>query len=138
MACGAATIVADHDSVGHSITGDAYRTYETWEERGKFRGDELRSICRGRILTLMAGEEAENELLGGSDGGVDDDRYQIAVMANMRDAFSDYDEWSRYKPRMRRQARRLVRRHRDKIERVAGALLERGTLEAHEVDSLVE
>jgi ATP-dependent Zn protease len=38
---------------------------------------------------------------------------------------------------MRRQTRRLIRKHRDKIERVATALLERGMLTAEEIDRLV-
>ena len=38
---------------------------------------------------------------------------------------------------MRRQTRRLVRKHRDKIERVAEALLQRRSLKSSEVDELI-
>jgi hypothetical protein len=38
---------------------------------------------------------------------------------------------------MRRQTRRLVRKHRDKIECVAAALLERWKLEPDEMDTLI-
>jgi len=40
-------------------------------------------------------------------------------------------------PRLRPACRRLVRRHRDKIERVAQALLLRRTLTPDEVDELI-
>lgn len=50
--------------------------------------------------------------------------------------FSEED-WPRYEPRMRRQARRLVRKHRDKIERVATVLLQRVTLAKDEIDDLM-
>ncbi len=39
---------------------------------------------------------------------------------------------------MRRQARRLIHKHRDKIERVAKALIERGKPEGSEADALME
>ncbi len=45
------------------------------------------------------------------------------------------ENWPRYEPRLRRQTRRLV--HRDKIERVAKALLQRKHLEADEIDGLM-
>ncbi len=38
---------------------------------------------------------------------------------------------------MRRQVRRLVRKHRDKIERVATVLLQRVTLAKDEIDELM-
>ena len=86
----------------------------------------------------MAGAEAEHELLGHSAGGDGDDRYQIELMAETRWAFSSDEEWKRYEPRMRRQTRRLVRKHRDKIERVADALLEHGSLEPDEINRIIE
>jgi len=57
-------------------------------------------------------------------------------MAESRHAELPDDLWRRYEPRMRRQTRRLVRKHRDKIERVAAALLERWKLEPDEIDAL--
>ena len=58
-------------------------------------------------------------------------------MAETRYAFSSDQEWRRYEPRMRRQTRRLVRRHCACIERVANALLVRKTLQAEEIDALI-
>jgi hypothetical protein len=87
MDCGPVTIVTDDDSEGHSITYHPTDTYERWEERGKFRGDDMHSIYVGRILTLMAGAEAERELLGKCNGGEGDDLYQIECEANSSDGF---------------------------------------------------
>jgi ATP-dependent Zn protease len=137
MACGPATIVPDDDSEGHSITFDPWVTYECWEERGKSRGDDMHSIYIGRILTLMAGAEAERELLGTCNGGDGSDLDQIERAAVSSDGFSSHDEWKRYEPRMRRQVRRLVRKYRAKIEPVAQALIEREILSSEEVDQLV-
>ncbi len=44
--------------------------------------------------------------------------------------------WDSREPRMRVMTRTLIRRHRDKIERVAVALLERGRLTAEELDAI--
>src|SRR5262245_12701176 len=90
MACGQVTIVPDHDSAGHSITFDPWTTYELWEERGKYRGNEMHSIYVGRILTLMAGAEAERKLLGRCNGGEDDDLYQIEDVRASSDGFPSY------------------------------------------------
>ena len=46
-------------------------------------------------------------------------------------------EARRYEPRLRRQTRRLVHKHRDCIGRVALAVLERVTLQAQEIDALM-
>jgi hypothetical protein len=46
-------------------------------------------------------------------------------------------EWSRWEPRMRRQTRRLVRRHRATIQRVADHLKKRKTLTAEEIDAII-
>src|SRR5262245_52229508 len=103
MDCGPVTIVPDDDSAGHSVTFDPWVTYERWEERGKSRGDDMHSIYIGRILTLMAGAEAERELLGTCHVGDGSDLYQIEDAAISSDAFSSHDEWKRFEPRMRRQ-----------------------------------
>jgi hypothetical protein len=98
---------------------------------------DLRSLYRAEIISLMAGAEPERLILGdclGGDGGGDyQDRYQIALIAD--NEFSE-DEWERYEARMRRQTRRLVRKHRDKIERVAKALVEHQTLSAEAIANL--
>jgi len=137
MACGPVTIVPDDDSAGHSITFDPWVTYERWEERGKSRGDDMHSIYIGRILTIMAGPEAERELLGTCPDGDGSDLDQIDDAAMSSDGFSSHDEWKRFEPRMRRQVRRLVRKHRAKIELVAQNLLESEILSGEAADQLV-
>jgi ATP-dependent Zn protease len=65
-----------------------------------------------------------------------DQRWVAFAAASSDSGFSD-EEWQRYEPRMRRQTRRLVRKHRDEIERVAKALLHRKSLTPDEVDQLI-
>jgi ATP-dependent Zn protease len=67
---------------------------------------------------------------------VTDQRWVAFAAASSDSGFSD-EEWQRYEPRMRRQTRRLVRKHRDEIERVAKALLHRKSLTPDEVDQLI-
>jgi hypothetical protein len=128
MVCGQATIESDYDSAGHSLTADLWVILSRWEAAGKFR-DEA-SVLRGRILTFQAGAEAEAEILGVCHGGDDDDRSQVAMMAGDLGR-EDCGE------ALRRHARRLVRRHRAKIERVAVALLSKRRLTARQIDLLV-
>ncbi len=56
-------------------------------------------------------------------------------MAGSADA--DLEEWPRYEPRMRKQNWRLVSKRRDKIERVAKALLERDKVVTASTSGLV-
>lgn len=138
MLCGGATIRVDEEAgeAGHAITEDPFQIMAAWEEREKWR--EFGSVWTGRILTFMAGAEAEREILGGcqgEDGETDgDDRYQIALM--FHDS-ADEAEHVRLEARLRRFARQLVRRHRADIERVAAALEERETLTGEEIDALL-
>ena len=83
--------------------------------------------ARRYILALMAGHEAELEFLGsGNNDRADHELIAQAVRCQ-----------GLHEAPLRRQARRLVREHRILIERVAGALLERQTLTAHEVGELL-
>jgi hypothetical protein len=129
MRCGSASVVPDHDSAGHAITLDPYATAHAWEVVGKHR--DMTSIWRGRILCLQAGAEAVAEIAAVVPAGDGDDRYQIALMLEQFEC--DPTE----EARLRRQARRLVRRHRQTIERVAAALLKHGQLKATQIDALV-
>src|SRR4051794_25458343 len=125
LTCGQATIriVEDEGEAGHPIIADPHRT--AWDWNQKFMADqervspslkyrELRSAFRATILARMAGAEAEVVFLGQCQGGDEDDRLQIDMMAASYADFSD-DEWERYEPRMRRHVRRLVWTHRAKI-----------------------
>jgi ATP-dependent Zn protease len=137
--CGQATIVVDEDEgeAGNHIVADPHRTHHHWERTCRFRGDEMRSIARGRIITYMAGAEAEIEFFGNlSDGDGDgDDRRQISFMLDdMLPADADVP---REAQRLRRHARELVHRHRDRIERVAALLLKRKTLPPSEIDAAI-
>ncbi|WP_164712610.1 hypothetical protein [Methylobacterium currus] len=78
MACGGATIVADDESAGHSVTADPYAVLAAWEAREKWRPSS--SVWVGRILAYMAGAEAEEVILGGCQGGDGDDRRWITDM----------------------------------------------------------
>ena len=74
LACGGATIVLDYDdgSTGHSITEDPWICYSEWEKCGKVR-DNPDAVLHARIIAFMAGAEAEQVLLGATQGGDSDD-----------------------------------------------------------------
>jgi|SRR5579863_7037007 len=145
LSCGSVTIVpnVDEGEAGCAIIHDPWKTAYDWDQKiweeveqglppSKSRNP--RSAFRGTILARMAGAEAETVILGACQGGAGDDQFEIEAMAVSRHAEFSSEEWERYEPRMRRQTRQLIRRHRAKIERVAAALLARGTLEPEEVD----
>jgi ATP-dependent Zn protease len=131
--CGGATIKPDYDEevAGHSIADHSGCAYQ-WEKRGKVRG--VNADLHASIVTVMAGAEAEMELLGSKAVGDGNDRYQIELMAEElgRDA-----DWERLEPRFRAMTRMLVRRHKARIERVAEALLDKTTLSVKALDKLV-
>ena len=133
LTCGGATIVPDYDdgAAGHSITEDPWHCLYEWEKRGKVRNDD--AVWHARIIGYMAGAEAEVALLGSTQGGDADDRYQIELMA---EELVGAGTWNRIEPRLRRMTQMLVRRHRLLIERVAAALLEKRTLSREELDGL--
>jgi ATP-dependent Zn protease len=89
----------------------------------------------GFIAAMMAGALAEEEFFGELAGDDCRDRrdmlYIVSAARYHRRGFDCL-------PRLRPACRRLVRRHRDKIERVAQALLLRRTLPPDEVAALVK
>jgi ATP-dependent Zn protease len=153
---GHTTILADHDSAGHSILADPWITNAQWEARGKFR--DLSSIRLARVIALMGGRETEIVCFGRSRGGWGSDYRDIVTIAlsghlkvpgprnasvaqarhrreykQMGNANVTFDPaWDRYQERLRQKTRMLVRRHRSTIERVAAAILEKGELKAEE------
>jgi hypothetical protein len=149
LSCGGATIIPNEAELeaGHANVKDPLDTLSVWEQRDWEKTvsgvaalncrDGARAAYRGSILATMAGAEAEVEILGRCRGGDGDDRYKIEGMAASSYALLSNVLWHRYEPRMRRQTRRLVRKHRDKIERVAAALKERRTLKASDIDALM-
>ena len=133
--CGGATIRPNFTEAeaGHAITRDPYACLHEWEKRGHVR-DSRDAVYHARIMTYMAGAEAEMILLGSSGVGDGDDRYQIALMA---DELHRDTDWDRLEPRLRAMTRMLVRRHKARIERVAKALLARTTVSANALDKMV-
>jgi ATP-dependent Zn protease len=135
LACGNATIRPDYAEMaaGHTITHDPYTCLHEWERRGHVR-DSRDAHLHARIITYMAGAEAEKLLLGTKAIGDGDDRKQIELMAE--ELHRDTD-WNWLEPRLRKMTRMLVRRHRHRIERVAQALLARMTLSEKALNKLV-
>jgi len=143
---GAATIVANHIRQSYGDAESCHReTVEYWRrpvsEGGT--GKLLRSplcACRARVLMSMAGREAELECLGtirGNYGGDRVDRDDIDELMPTLYPGASPAEWSRRQVRLRRMTRALVRRHRDKIERIASALLQYRTLSGRAIDALL-
>jgi hypothetical protein len=146
LVCGPVTVTADHESAGHSIIADPWDTISAWNDALQAQVEcgacpvkyyNPRAAFRGTIVARMAGAEAEVILLGRCQGGDGRDRREIELLAASSDSECSGDEWDRYEPRMRRQARRLIRKHRATIERVAAELLKRRTLTKDEADALV-
>lgn len=135
LVCGGATIVPDYEAggAGHSITADPLVCETEWLRCGKLRHDN--AVWHARIIAYMAGAEAEVVLLSATQGGDRDDRYQIEMMAHELDC--DPSEWVRWEARLRAMTRMLIRRHRDRIDRVANALLAKGKLSAKQIDRLI-
>jgi hypothetical protein len=135
LPCGYATIRPDYAKAiaGHVITPEPYACLSEWERRGKVR-DSRNAVWYARIITYMAGAEAEKELLDSTVIGDGDDRDQIALMAEELPGGAD---WDKLEPRLRAMARMLVRRHHGRIELVARALLAKTTLSAKALDKLV-
>jgi len=128
---------------GHSITHDPHLCVGEWVKRHKLRLPA--AVWHARIIAYMAGSEAAEELLGATLHGDRDDRDQIEQMADelpprarRGEPKKLYDDWTnKLEPRLRAMTRMLVRRHRDRIELVAKALLAKPTLSQKAVDKLV-
>jgi hypothetical protein len=135
LACGNATIRPNYrdETAGCAITRDPYGCLHEWEIRGHVR-DSRDAVFHARIMTYMAGAEAEKLLLGTKAIGDGDDRKQIELMAE--ELHRDTD-WNRLEPRLRKMTRQLVRRHRLRIERVANALVVRTTVSQRALDKIV-
>ena len=92
---------------------------------------------RANVMMSMAGREAELECLG---TGRSNDRFDLDDIDELMPKVypgANRAEWSRPRDRLRRMTRALVRRHRDKIERVACALLRHRTLSGRAIDALL-
>jgi ATP-dependent Zn protease len=134
LTCGQVTIKPDSGSIGHVIIRDPWQTIQDWEDRQHFR--DPASAFRGTIIARMAGREAELEIFGtqGDEGDYRDDEVQIALLLQDAEPWGDPD---RFKTRLRGKTRRLVRRHRQSIERIADALLSRSVLTRDAVEAIM-
>lgn len=93
---------------------------------------------RGRILASMAGRAAEMEFFGSTTGDYSVDDESIADKLQSWPKIGGIEAPKLCERNLRRQARRLVKKYRAEIERVAQALLQRGTLTPLEVDAVIE
>jgi ATP-dependent Zn protease len=132
---GRATIKRNYaeGSEGYHITHRPEACGYEWEKRGRYRGS-LDAALHARIITYMAGAEAETILTKREAWGDGDDRYRIELMAG---ELSGPAPWQRLEPRLRAMTRTLVRRHWKLIRRVARALLAKETLTGREIDRLI-
>jgi ATP-dependent Zn protease len=134
MICGEVSIVPNYKTMegGYSTVAGPYVVLDAWERRGKLRGEQWRSIMRGRIMGYMAGREAEIIAFGNHGGADGDDLLQITLMAD--DANISEADLERLRPK----ARGLLRRHWKKVDAVADALLGRKTLSGAKVDAIIK
>jgi ATP-dependent Zn protease len=135
LPCGSATIVPDRKrgTLGSAEVDTSEDAWFRWIDRGKERP--LYVLLRATIIVDMAGWEAEKELLGAtSDGYAGDNESALFASMEMSDVASDPEQ--KKLRQLRRQTGWLVRKHREKIQRMADALMKRRTLSADEIDSL--
>src|SRR5262249_18536509 len=142
---GAATIAANH--IFQSYGGAELYLVETMKywRRPISKGGNKKLVLRNppwayraKVIESMAGREAEHECLGTrSRRG---DRFDLDDIEKLMPKIypgTSRAELRRRQNRLRRMTRVLVRRHRDKIERVALALLEHRTLSGKAIDALL-
>ncbi|MFC5504238.1 hypothetical protein [Bosea massiliensis] len=139
--CGEVTIIPDRSAMtaGYSITGDAWSTIHAWDQAGRWR--EYRSITIGRIITLMAGRHAEEELRGVCQGGDGHDQREIAMMvdeAGWGERGDTAGDAAVLLARLERFSRAAVRRHRKAIRALASELLKRKSMTADEVAEVLQ
>jgi ATP-dependent Zn protease len=134
LVCEGASIKEDLFA-GYSGIADPSECEDEWRKRGKRRHSLGNPVLHARIITFMAGAEAEVFLLGSTQGGDGNDRSQIKLMAE--ELSRDPLHWDKREARLRAMTRMLVRRHKDRIERVANALLTKETISAKQIDKLV-
>lgn len=164
LSCGSLSIIENASSRGRSRIRHYDDAAYEWIKRGKWRGRSKMAtlaVMHAMIITMMAGVEAEKIITGraieADHGRVDGDDGQIIEMASdlkrlaarpeylLNDAgqvveiapASARHDWSKLEARLRQMTRMLVRRHRERIERLADALLAKGKLTGREVDRLV-
>ncbi len=138
LACGPATIVPNEEggSLGHSKDFDPSQKISDALAQGFVRNE---ATVREKIaMMVMAGAAAMVELLGIDPAETGDSRdvEEISLMLNAA-GYDTGEALTKRDRQLRQKTRRLIRTHRDKIDRVAKALLERSRLSAAEIDNLM-
>jgi hypothetical protein len=119
LTCGDCSIARTKEHAGIS--------YSQWD-------DQSRPVRHGRdakVMTTMAGTEAELELLGKSCAG---DGFDVEDIERL---LADDAEPAKVEKRLRRMTRMLVRRHRAKIELIAKILVEVNTLSGEHIEEAI-
>ena len=122
------------EGLGVCVFEGMHATLHGWRRLG-LHHRRLSHAIRANILMAMAGTEAERTILGRSSGGDSYDRAQIAALYRELAAIGALPE--DHERKFRRNARLLVRRHRDTIQNVAQALQRRGTMRGGAIDQFV-
>jgi ATP-dependent Zn protease len=140
--CHSATIVPDYaeETSGCVIRdGDQWAALKRWEQQGRWRDED--TALRAMAIIWAAGAAAETELLGSCEGGDGDDRCNITNVAlSVLGEYAgpeDDARWDRWYAMIDRQAQRLVRHHRDKIEKLAHEFMSRQTMTGQEIDAFL-
>ena len=107
-----------------------------WEEHGRQRRERTANI--GIALTVLAGTVATEEfLLDHGSGDVADMHLLADTIAGRSVPFDENDSAVHLQWRLRQFTRRLVHRHRDRIERISEALLKEVVLSAERIEALI-
>lgn len=157
LKCGSVSIVENASSFGRTRIVSSDAAIDQWIERGKRRGNSrtrMRAADHARIITAMAGVEAESIITGsvleadhGMDGGdealINEVLFPLIteMLFKQREQCTDKLEreqcTDKLEARLRLMTRMLVRRHRHLIERVADALVAKGKLTGRQIDRLI-
>lgn len=139
--CGDISVVPDHEEMtaGYAITADPMDTVSAWDQAGRWR--EHRSIVIGRIIALMSGRHAEEELCGACEGGDGGDQNEISAMIDdgawrVRQDMSESAQ--ALLTRLERFSRVTVHRHRGAISDLAGELIKRKHMTADELADFLQ
>jgi len=141
--CGRTSIKAKPGQYsGFSDIGQPGAAVKAWRQGGKRRS--LAAAKRAKIIIYMAGGSAEEEFTGRRTSDYRDVAASSALLVSLMDeddpnhqGLNRLFEGERLQRRLRRVAASLVRRHRERIEALARALLEKPVLADREIRDLI-
>jgi hypothetical protein len=131
MTGAAVSICGPKDFAQSAVKTEIQTTQQRWNYRGRFRNRAC--VEHARILTFMAGSEAESMFCGGASNYDCDDRWQIAMMIH-EEAIGG--QVGQLESKLRRWSRVLCKRHQSAISIVASALERDGSLSVSQIDKL--